>query len=56
MWRSINYSCQIISGGMIKEVYINVNGHWTCNDKQSEVKVVMMENNRNIFLLTYGTP
>ena len=37
-------------------VEINVIGNWTLNDKQSEVEVGIIENNKYLFLLTYGTP
>ena len=37
MWKSIKYSRQIQCGGTIKAVGINVNGHWTRKDIQSEV-------------------
>ena len=41
---------------MITSVDINVSGHCTRKDKQSEVEVRMMDNNRKRFLLTYVTP
>ena len=40
----------------ILPVDINVSGHCTQKGKQSELEVGIMDTNRKIFLLTYGTP
>ena len=37
-------------------LYINLNGHWTHKDKQSEVEVGIVENKIKRFFLTYVTP
>ena len=41
---------------MITSVDINVNAYFTWKSKQSEVGVVIIENNRKLFLLIYRAP
>ena len=40
---------------MITAVDINLNGHWTWEGKYPEVEVGIVDNDRNRFILTYGT-
>ena len=56
IWRFINADWQIEFGGKITVVEINVNGHWTQQDKHPEVEVEIMDNNRNQFIFTYRKP
>ena len=56
MWKSINSSHQRQCRGAITVVDINVNGHFTRNDNQLEVEVVIMETKRKRFLFTCVTP
>ena len=56
MWISIYYSHQIQRGGEMISAEINVHGHLARKHKHSEVEVGIMDTNRKIFILTYGTP
>ena len=52
----MNAAHQIEIGGIIQWVDINLNGNLKYKNKQSEVGLVIIYNNKNWFLLTYMIP